>query len=241
MKKKLATFSFRDRRRNRVIVFANQKGGAGKSTICTQYCHLLAKAGRSFVNIDADPQRTISNMRKKDKEENPDLAIPFNVYHFDHLDDRERTLDFINDALDRDDDVIIDSPGSLSKEGMRVLLMKADLIICPTGFDKGTVMSTIAFVNFLKQTAEEMGMKKHPPIIFVINRYQKNFGRKEELSVWRKTAENLKKIGYLAPKIASVADMHRYSTLYITPKQEETIRPFFDFVEETSKKLKLAS
>lgn len=234
--KKLATFSFRKKRKNRIIVFANQKGGVGKSTLCVSYCNRLAETSRPFVLIDSDPQRTISKMREKDEGENPELMPRYNIYRFSGLDDVDKTVDFMNDARDRDCDVIIDSPGSLSKEGMKVLLMKADIIICPTQFDKGTVLSTIAFIKFVKQTAEELGLEKHPPIVFVVNRYNRNWGRSDELAVWRKTEKTFAEYGEIAPKVAAVADMGRYSTLYITPKQKETVKPFFDFVNQLAKK-----
>ena len=45
--------------KNRKIVFANQKGGVGKSTLCILFANYLAWKGKSVCIIDTDLQKTI--------------------------------------------------------------------------------------------------------------------------------------------------------------------------------------
>ena len=46
-----------------VVVFANPKGGAGKSTSALVLAQTFAKAGASVTVIDADPNRPILDWR----------------------------------------------------------------------------------------------------------------------------------------------------------------------------------
>ena len=54
--------------KNRKVVFANQKGGVGKSTLCILFANYLAAKGKSVCIIDTDLQKTILMQRRKDKE-----------------------------------------------------------------------------------------------------------------------------------------------------------------------------
>ena len=42
-----------------VITFANQKGGVGKTTLCTLFANYLAAKGKSLLVVDCDGQQTI--------------------------------------------------------------------------------------------------------------------------------------------------------------------------------------
>ena len=54
--------------KNRKIVFANQKGGVGKSTLCILFANYLAWKGKSVCIIDTDLQKTILMQRQKDTQ-----------------------------------------------------------------------------------------------------------------------------------------------------------------------------
>ena len=49
-----------------VITFANQKGGVGKTTLCTLFANYLAAKGKSLLVVDCDGQQTIYEKRKGD-------------------------------------------------------------------------------------------------------------------------------------------------------------------------------
>lgn len=54
--------------KNRVIVFANQKGGVGKSTLCILFADYLAEKRLPVAVIDADIQQTIMVQRQRELE-----------------------------------------------------------------------------------------------------------------------------------------------------------------------------
>ena len=47
-------------RDNIMMTFANQKGGVGKTTLCTMFADYLAAKGESVLVVDFDRQQTIS-------------------------------------------------------------------------------------------------------------------------------------------------------------------------------------
>ena len=72
--------------KNKKIVFANQKGGVGKSTLCILFANYLAWKKQDVCIIDTDLQKTIMMQRKKDKELYPTMEEPYNVQDFDVAD-----------------------------------------------------------------------------------------------------------------------------------------------------------
>ncbi len=57
-----------------VIVFANQKGGAGKSTSCLLLATSLAEAGYKTVVLDCDPNRPIAEMYERRNRPHPSMS-----------------------------------------------------------------------------------------------------------------------------------------------------------------------
>lgn len=45
--------------RNAIVVFANQKGGVGKTTLCTTFANYMTAKGHPVLVIDCDAQQSI--------------------------------------------------------------------------------------------------------------------------------------------------------------------------------------
>ena len=43
----------------KIIIFAKQKGGVGKTTLCVLFAHFLAAKGLRVTLMDSDPQMSI--------------------------------------------------------------------------------------------------------------------------------------------------------------------------------------
>ena len=55
--------------KNKIIVFANQKGGCGKTTNCVIFAdQLVQKYQHRLVMLDADPQRSIVKKQEQNLE-----------------------------------------------------------------------------------------------------------------------------------------------------------------------------
>ena len=56
-----------EQQENRIVLFANQKGGVGKTTLCGLFANYLSVEKEvPLLVIDADPQQTFSGRRKDD-------------------------------------------------------------------------------------------------------------------------------------------------------------------------------
>lgn len=107
-----------------VIVFANSKGGVGKSTSAVVLAQVLAKRGASVSLIDADPNQPLSQWRQRDTGRVPaNLELLANV--------TESTVtDAIDDAAARSAFVIVDLEGSANL-AVTYAIGRADLVLVP--------------------------------------------------------------------------------------------------------------
>ena len=79
---------------NKIILFANIKGGVGKSTLCSIFATYLAQTKKQVGVVDADVQQTIIKMRERDKLQFPEMQVPWNCSSLIDQDvDKIRVLD----------------------------------------------------------------------------------------------------------------------------------------------------
>jgi chromosome partitioning protein len=115
------------------IVFANEKGGTGKSTTAVHSAVALAAAGRRVAAIDLDTrQRTLGryldNRAATVKRIGAELAMP----HYETFDPaRNDDLDAQLDRLGAEFDVVvIDTPGRDDPHA-RAAMLRADTLVTP--------------------------------------------------------------------------------------------------------------
>jgi chromosome partitioning protein len=134
------------------IVVATQKGGSGKSTLTIGLALAAKQAGHNVRLIDADPQQTLSNWRKRRAAAEPAVEI------VDTVQDLEPRLRFHRDCgvtL-----TIIDTAGGVSSV-RSASIRHADLCLIP-------VRPTIADIE---ATATTLGLVRawKKPFAFVLN------------------------------------------------------------------------
>ena len=141
--------------KNRIVVFANQKGGVGKSTLCMLFANYLAYKGKPVCIIDTDLQKTILSQRKKDSEVFLGDDEPYSVQGFD-VSDPETMQQLMDSARQVDGFVLMDSPGNVSEDGLVPMFAGADFIVCPYEYEEKTLddimteLSTFESKNALK-------------------------------------------------------------------------------------------
>ena len=115
------------------IVFANEKGGSGKSTSAVHTAVALAAAGRRVATLDMDTrQRTLAryleNRQATMRRQNVDLPMPI----FDTFDPAKGIA--INDRLDamaaEAEIVVVDTPGRDNADA-RAAIIRADTLVTP--------------------------------------------------------------------------------------------------------------
>lgn len=211
-----------------VIVFGNQKGGVGKTTLCTLFANYLASIGKRTLVIDCDNQQTISEKRKADERKYTDVKFPYNVQPF-NIANEENVQNLMRNLKEMDGVVLIDAPGNLAQQGLIPIFSQADYVVCPFQYESTSVNSTATFILFLAKLKENFP-KMHTVMFFVVNRHDKRYGKKAELALWAKTDERLSQYGIVTPKIEVKADMQRYNTLEVMPNQRDIVYPTFKFI-----------
>lgn len=214
--------------KNHKIVFANQKGGVGKSTLCMLFANYLAWKKQDVCLIDTDLQKTIMMQRKKDREIYEDMEEPYTVQDFD-VQDPELMQQLMESASQTEGFVLFDSPGNVSEDGLVPMFTGADFIICPYEYEEKTLDSTGTFIqviNALRQTTPEMNAR----LFFVPNRIDVRIGTADELRMWKQTDAIFKQLGSVTPRITARASLKRINTVEITAPQRDAVKAAFDFM-----------
>ena len=214
--------------KNHKIVFANQKGGVGKSTLCMLFANYLAWKKQDVCLIDTDLQKTIMMQRKKDREIYDDMEEPYTVQDFD-VQDPELMQQLMESASQTEGFVLFDSPGNVSEDGLVPMFTGADFIICPYEYEEKTLDSTGTFIqviNALRQTTPEMTAR----LFFVPNRIDVRIGTADELRMWKQTDAIFKQLGAVTPRITARASLKRVNTFEISASQRDAVKGAFDFM-----------
>ncbi|RQE01982.1 ParA family protein [Prevotella intermedia] len=216
-------------RDNIMITFANQKGGVGKTTLCTMFADYLAAKGESVLVVDFDRQQTIYSKRNEDVEKYEGVRLPYSVHPFD-IKDANNVREFLTNLRNGYKGfVLMDTPGNLSQQGLVPIFALSHYIVCPYQFEATSISSTATFIGFIAKLKRMLPMMKSQ-FIFVVNKWDKRYGKKAELDLWDKTEERLRHFGLVAPRIEVKADMQRYNTIELMGPQNDIVSPTFDFM-----------
>lgn len=123
----------------------------------------------------------------------------------------------------------MDTPGNLSQQGLVPIFALSHYIVCPYQFEATSISSTATFIGFIAKLQHMLPIMKSR-FIFVVNKWDKRYGRKAELELWDKTEERLRHFGLVAPRIEVKADMQRYNTIELMGPQNDIVSPTFDFM-----------
>ncbi|SET97360.1 ParA family protein [Hymenobacter actinosclerus] len=143
----------------RVIAFATQKGGAGKSTIGTHVASALCYLyGYKVAMLDCDyPQNTLHAYRSHEQGLlQSDVAFqerlikqgitPYPIA----ISSMEKAVDAIDTLAQSDYDfILVDTPGTVNVTGLSELLERVDYIFLPMEPDMGTIASTMSYMHIL--------------------------------------------------------------------------------------------
>lgn len=214
--------------KNRIIVFANQKGGVGKSTLCILFANYLAYKRKPVCIIDTDLQKTIMMQRRKDEKVFEGQDEPYSIQDFD-ASDPDTMQQLMDSARQVEGYVLLDSPGNVSEDGLVPMFTNADFIVCPYEYEDKTLDSTGTFVqvvNALREANPDMKAQ----LFFVPNRIDARIGTSEENKMWKQTDLIFKKLGNVTPRIASRATLKRINTFELYATQRDAVSDCFDYM-----------
>jgi chromosome partitioning protein len=130
----------------KILAFANQKGGAGKSTGAAHAADWFSQQKKSVMLIDADGQQSSSAWLKE-------LNLPYQV-----MNDPEELFEALPKFAQTFDVVIVDGPGALS-EATKAILARCDLVLVPSRdsiIDLRSTGKILQFIHHAKELREGM-------------------------------------------------------------------------------------
>jgi chromosome partitioning protein len=206
------------------IIFGNQKGGVGKSTLCIMLANYLTLVKKKQVLvIDMDFQKSINEQRKFDLTKNPERenSKPYEILVMD----TEDYPKYAEQLKKLNDYILIDLPGRLDDESLIPILKDAHYIICPFFYEIKSVLSTLNFSKFVKFLDEKKA------IFFVPNRLKAGtkYETKEDVDAL------LLGVGTITNGISDRVTLSRLSTFDITDEQKGIVEEVFDFLYKNIK------
>lgn len=130
----------------KIIAFANQKGGSGKTTLSANLAVLWANSNYKVAVIDADAQKSLSYWLEARKKYYGEEPTGINSYPFDARNLNE-DLKMIKSKYDF---IIIDSPPSITFETIQIV-KHSNIVYVPVQPSPLDLMATIPFLNITKQ------------------------------------------------------------------------------------------
>jgi chromosome partitioning protein len=202
-----------------VIVFANQKGGCGKTTTCMQFANYLCgiKKLENLLVLDVDFQGSFYERRGDDLKsfENNDV-----LYEVLRVEPNEapriiKATEKVEGSI-----VVIDFPGRIDDDDLVHVLRAADFIVCPFAYDYNTLESTITFALLCRK------LELRAKILFLPNRIKKavNYETKED------TKEAFNSFGVVLPEISDRVAMERGTTLLLTDDVYYIVKGAFEAI-----------
>ena len=211
------------------IAFASQKGGVGKTTLCVTFANYLVTKGVRVMVIDCDFQRSITKCRKADIKKYGEEHMPYDVLSCEAGDKGKMTA--LMEKLHNDPSIdvfLMDSPGSLSAEGLIPMFVNSDILVVPFHYDLVTVPSTASFLMFIDRLRKAVGESMKASLFIVPNLHDGRVGKRSELVIWDNTREAFSHYGHVTAKIPKRADMERFSTVADLDMQAGIVKPVFD-------------
>jgi len=154
----------------KVVTFANQKGGSGKSTLTLLAATSLANdCGCRVLVIDADPQQSLLNLRvqldEPIREENEAYRYPIVSKQLADI------VDFLDEEEDNYDVCFIDLPGRSDSPEARRVIGLCDMVIVPYAATDFHRLSTEDFLQGMRAIRADLP----PEAVFVCYTMQTSF------------------------------------------------------------------
>jgi chromosome partitioning protein len=144
-----------------IIVIANQKGGAGKSTIALLLANYLTmiRNHNNVTVLDMDYQQSLSSHAEK-------ARILENEPLYEVVASELSLFPTLKGLIERQSGqlVLIDLPGKMDDDGLVPIFRAADVILTPFAYDEFSVDSTVLFALVVRK------IKPESRLVFIPNR-----------------------------------------------------------------------
>lgn len=224
----------------KIIMFGNQKGGIGKSTLSILTANALAAPEFEYkvLVIDNDTQRSVTSIRQYDseivaEEFGADFEFPYDVKALTYTQIRDRIVDFDNDY----DFVFIDTPGridleeDIKQQEITKLLSFVDFVFVPFKGGALNLDSTLRYSKLLLDIQEVRKDKLRPLSLYgLVNFYRENAITDQELKEEIDYLQSNTNIVFMNAKMRQYALYERlntYKSIYIQGRTSNKARKSF--------------
>lgn len=199
-----------------IILFANQKGGVGKSTLSVLFSNYLTLAKNKTVTVyDMDFQRSLfSKAQAAQIVDNPPL------YRVEAAELKQFPSILKEDKKESSYIRIIDLAGKMDDDFLVPVFKKSDLVLCPFCYDEFSVSSTIEFSFVVTQINPKV------QLVYLPNRVKSNVKYETKQSVHNALAT----FGLVSDPIHERIDFQRITTISIPPSIMGVIEPVFESI-----------
>lgn len=217
----------------KVIAFATQKGGAGKSTITVHVASALCYVyGYKVAIVDCDyPQNTVNVYRTRDKQTVTSDPLfkkrllkqgitPYPIV----ISSVEKAVDSI-DKLEQQgfDFILVDTPGTVNMKGLPELLRMVQYIFLPMEADLGTIASTMGYMQILGKFLKSNQPDPDESNLLGFYAFWNKFVKSEKKTTYDKAAQLLKEknLPLLDSRIElMISYKEKRSTMFSLPERE---------------------
>lgn len=195
---------------NKIVVFANQKGGVGKTSLAISLAHWLTLGNIPVLFVDADLQQSAATLRQEDSE-NFSTSEPWKIYPLD-ITSKEEVKSMLTKLKNLPGTVIIDSPGSLDNDNVKYIFNAADVIVIPIEYSRVAIDSTAKFAEVLKKMKDAGFL--HGKVYYLPNKFDER-SKKVDRSEIVNRLENI--IGIVGTRVNERAAIKNELTTYSFP------------------------
>jgi cellulose biosynthesis protein BcsQ len=224
----------------KIIMFGNQKGGIGKSTLSILTANALSAPEFDYkvLVIDNDTQRSVTSIRQYDteimeEEYKEDFEFPYDVKALTYVQIRDRIVNFDKDY----DFVFIDTPGridleeDIKQQEITKLLSFVDFVFVPFKGGALNLDSTLRYSKLLLDIQELRKGKPRPLSLYgLVNFYRENAITDQELKEEIDYLQSNTNIVFMTAKMRQYALYERlntYKSIYIEGRTSNKARKSF--------------
>ncbi len=213
----------------KIISFMTEKGGSGKTTLCTITAVAVHhRTKKKVLVIDGDKQGSLRDLREM--EGYPEKGYPVVWYDWSQKDNQKRFIELIEKSENEYDVIFIDSPGRIDETETNLIVGASDIIAVPLVASPFDVKSARHFLDIIKPIVE----KYNKQVIGIIN--------KRDRTVEHSLLGNLDGYNGLELMTAYISNLARYkrdvsTVTEIVPKTDPTDE-YNQYIKEFIKLLK---